>query len=1140
MSSESDSFGAAQPSTSGQCGSSHDWTLCILCQTNTGESLQCPARTLRKKVGAGYAYVANNLLMFQELGTVPFDINIEELNAGSGIEANFRENSAKWHKSCRAKIDSRNLQRARKRKQEDLTESSPVKTRKYSDPELNKNIMDVCLFCDEVAGSSRLHKASTFTIDFKVRKCATKLMDSKLLSKLAAGDMVAIDAQYHRDCLSNLYRKAGLSEREEGTSTTDDSLHGIAFAELVSYIQGYPDSRAVFNMSDLKRLYASRLEELGLKEVNVHSTRLKNRILAAIPSIKAYNEGKEVLLAFDKDVGSALKELISQDFDSDALVLGKTAKIIRRDIFKIKQEFQGKFPEGCQENSVPSSLNALISMILDGPDITSQSEAGKDPSNASQAISQLVVYNSVKSRTLNVKSNVIRHNQDQETPLPIYLALKIHGETRKRGLIDALYGIGLCISYDRMLSISATAANRVCALYKEEGLVCPPKLSKHVFTTAAVDNVDHNPSSTTAKDSFHGTSISLMQHPTIGNDGEKRDVLPPDIQKGKLIASLPKSYTNVPPAALTRLNHLVPETTGHLLPEWRDKDAVLGPQYKWLEHAKQLLGQADLDEDNFISWAAYHASLQAPIVDPPATIALMPLFLENAHSVAMIKHSMNVVKEAVQHLNPGQVSVIAMDQPLFAIAKTIQWDFPYTHGEEQFVIMFGGLHIEMAAFKTLGDWLEGSGWTSAICDAGIASTGVADSMIKASHLTRTRHAHQITAASLYILMHQAYDAYMEQVSEEEEPKDFKNWYRQMLKEQPQFQYWAHVLELELCILQLVGSIRQGNFNAYTESLVHLLPWMFSLNHINYARWLSVHVRDMLTLEDKHPALYQEFCSGGFAVKKTNRPFSAIALDHAHEQNNALVKGDGGAVGLTDNPSALRRWMVAGPELSTMIQEFEKHKGKTSIKHHDQNPGIQASCFTEISSLVNVIEEMGNPFMEDSGDLLTLDTKDIMEEPVVSSVRNVVNLGQTQYSLFVQERFLERSKPINEPIKKNKLQLFSSPKTQVKKKTQTAALKDDCALFSRLFIACQSREGNLEDFFRHENQPAPPSLSKAGEMRSGNKADLLSQLETLAQPPDSTPQVTAVLLDGAMVIQMLKPGISKTFEDYIIQVFMPYI
>jgi len=53
-----------------------------------------------------------------------------------------------------------------------------------------------------------------------------------------------------------------------------------------------------------------------------------------------------------------------------------------------------------------------------------------------------------------------------------------------------------------------------------------------------------------------------------------------------------------------------------------------------------------------------------------------------------------------------------------------------------------------------------------------------------------------------------------------------------------------------------------------------------------------------------------------------RVFSALPIDQAHEQNNALIKGDGGAVGLTENPSALHRWMVAGPEVSRVVEEFE--------------------------------------------------------------------------------------------------------------------------------------------------------------------------------------------------------------------------
>ena len=53
----------------------------------------------------------------------------------------------------------------------------------------------------------------------------------------------------------------------------------------------------------------------------------------------------------------------------------------------------------------------------------------------------------------------------------------------------------------------------------------------------------------------------------------------------------------------------------------------------------------------------------------------------------MIRHAMDVVKTAVNKMNPGQVSVVTFDQLLYAIAKQVQWNWPNTHGENLFVVM---------------------------------------------------------------------------------------------------------------------------------------------------------------------------------------------------------------------------------------------------------------------------------------------------------------------------------------------------------------------------------------------------------------------------------------------------------------------
>ena len=80
---------------------------------------------------------------------------------------------------------------------------------------------------------------------------------------------------------------------------------------------------------------------------------------------------------------------------------------------------------------------------------------------------------------------------------------------------------------------------------------------------------------------------------------------------------------------------------------------------------------------------------------------------------------------------------------------------------------------------------------------------------------------------------------------------------------------------------------------------------------------------MLSLQIKHPSIKKELSAGKFTVHKTSNKFSGIAIDHCHEQLNAVVKGQGGAVGLTEDPGALRRWMLAGPEVVRLLNEFEQ-------------------------------------------------------------------------------------------------------------------------------------------------------------------------------------------------------------------------
>jgi len=206
------------------------------------------------------------------------------------------------------------------------------------------------------------------------------------------------------------------------------------------------------------------------------------------------------------------------------------------------------------------------------------------------------------------------------------------------------------------------------------------------------------------------------------------------------------------------------------------------------------------------------------------------------------------------------------------------------------------------------------------------------------------------------------------------------------------------------------------------------------------------------------------------------------IDQAHEQNNASIKGDGGAVGLTDNPSALRRWMVAGPEVARLIDEFQDETDSWNkppdTRHHDQSESVQSAFVKDVQSMVTVMEDFGNPFKEDSQDLLVLDTKKIAPPAAVDALRRAHKVGQMQFESFVRERLVERTKPLEDAIHRAISKSLSSMVRQLQERSKegTKGLKNDVGLFSRLYIGCQNRDVNLEEFFQQENQAFPPTIS----------------------------------------------------------------
>ena len=86
----------------------------------------------------------------------------------------------------------------------------------------------------------------------------------------------------------------------------------------------------------------------------------------------------------------------------------------------------------------------------------------------------------------------------------------------------------------------------------------------------------------------------------------------------------------------------------------------------------------------------------------------------------------------------------------------------------------------------------------------------------------------------------------------------------------------------------------------------------------HSRWLT------------YPDIYVHFVHGDFVIRKSQRRFSAMSIDQAHDQNSTLVKDESGAIGLTGNLAAFLRWMSQFLRQQGLLQNLN-NMGRHSLK-----------------------------------------------------------------------------------------------------------------------------------------------------------------------------------------------------------------
>ena len=183
-------------------------------------------------------------------------------------------------------------------------------------------------------------------------------------------------------------------------------------------------------------------------------------------------------------------------------------------------------------------------MILRGP----KTNHSNNPyyTQAMLTLCQLLIFNTTK-KTREYSSSSY-HSETREAPVAMYIGHMTHSKTRKLGVVDKLFYLGLSISSDGLLNISTNLGNAAIEQFEKDNVVCPLKFRHNLFTVGAIDYIDVDTSSATAMSSFHGTAASLHQKVPQKDAGEKRNITT-EFSNNKL-NKLPDYYTDIPAAYL--------------------------------------------------------------------------------------------------------------------------------------------------------------------------------------------------------------------------------------------------------------------------------------------------------------------------------------------------------------------------------------------------------------------------------------------------------------------------------------------------------------------------------------------------------------------------------------------------------------
>ena len=418
---------------------------------------------------------------------------------------------------------------------------------------------------------------------------------------------------------------------------------------------------------------------------------------------------------------------------------------------------------------------------------------------------------------------------------------------------------------------------------------------------------------------------------------------------------------------------------------------------------------------------------------------------------------------SVEVIGPHRKTTITLDLALYE--KAVQLTGSRPDLQNKFNLRLGELHVVKAHLLCLGSFILDSGYESVWNEAGVYGPTTTKAILNASHIKRALQAHednlivltQLMLEEMYKLTPRLETEIRELVTEftcddvekcQAIHKALKSLhlethfeeFKESCKGNPNAQFAVKYMEMIKRGQNYIFASRNHDWLGHLAASDELCIDLFSQDRIKYMRMMPFYIKSQYALKDSDPETWDALKSGDFCVTKSNIPFVSLGVDHAGEQENKVLKIDGGLVGIANNANARERYCVTAPIISRMVTELSEHMSNTSSTqgaHHQLIPSELKKQTERVEKIKSTIKSHQNPFvMTEEPSLCNIVTNKVVPPQFIESILNVDKQGKKLHEDFVCERLEKQSTRLWERMKRNNLPSFAKPHPNCKRSVQS--------------------------------------------------------------------------------------------------------